>query len=198
MLKIRRAKPLRTCKKAYANYRSFKEYLREDFNLRCGYCDAADHYSGGFRAYQIDHFAPKKLFPALKNEYNNLVYSCFYCNNGKSDHWPSSKSNVTVISDKGFIDPCKDEYDNHLHRDRNGNILPKTNLGKFMHRQMNMGLMRHSLLWKLDELNILHDQLEKALARIGNSHSAFDTLKDKHYKVMCEYMSYLGKYHKTL
>ena len=68
MSKLRNKIPVRTCKKIYSGkngYRRYKDYLAEDFNNRCGYCDESDLWSNGKKGFQIDHFAPKKkeMFP---------------------------------------------------------------------------------------------------------------------------------------
>ena len=38
---------------------SYKKYLIDDFNQRCGYCDAQDYLMGGWRNFHIDHFKPQ-------------------------------------------------------------------------------------------------------------------------------------------
>ena len=55
--------PQRTCKKTFANYRSFKPYLRTDFRKKCGYTDCSDFWFGGPKTFHIDHFKPKSKFP---------------------------------------------------------------------------------------------------------------------------------------
>ena len=86
-LPLRHHKPVRSNVTKRAKYQLYKEDLRRDFKERCGYCDDPDEFSGGSRGYHIDHFAPKSIFPELKTEYSNLVYSCSYCNIAKSDKW---------------------------------------------------------------------------------------------------------------
>jgi len=87
---FRNAIPKRTCSKKYKSYHSYKSYLREDFSKRCGYCNDLDVLCGGRRGFQIDHFRPQKKFEHLKINYDNLIYSCPYCNRAKSDDWPSN------------------------------------------------------------------------------------------------------------
>jgi len=140
---VQKMKPQRTCIKTYANYRSFKSYLRDDFNKRCGYCDDSDFYLGGSRGYHIDHFKPHSKFPALKETYSNLVYTCPYCNGAKSDKWKDVN---------GFIDPCESEYDNNLERTRDGQIQYKTDQGKYIFENLNLGLRRHELFWLIRKL----------------------------------------------
>ena len=150
MSKVQNQKPTRTCDKTYANYGSFKSYLRNDFNQRCGYCDDNDFYSGGSRGYHIDHFKPHSKFPLLKQTYSNLVYSCPYCNGAKSNKWKTLN---------GFIDPCELEYDNHLERDKKGKIKFKTVQGKYIFQNLNLGLKRHELLWCINKLTVQKEKI---------------------------------------
>ena len=71
---------------------AYKLLLREDFKYMCAYCllhEGQEQLGGGFQYFQIDHFRPVKFFPALINVYDNLYYACHWCNQAKSDTWPS-------------------------------------------------------------------------------------------------------------
>jgi hypothetical protein len=137
--------------KQYASHRKYKSYLREDFNKRCGYCDADDKFLGASAAFHVDHFAPQR-FEERKTDYTNLIYSCRYCNGSKSDYWPSDCSRTSVLKEEGVIDPCEAIYDEHLARNEKGYIYPLTNLGGFIHKLLKLGLTRHSVLWKLQHI----------------------------------------------
>uniref|UniRef100_UPI00403F8105 HNH endonuclease n=1 Tax=Paenibacillus sp. KS-LC4 TaxID=2979727 RepID=UPI00403F8105 len=52
-----------------------------------------DKYNGGYIAYHVEHFAPKEKFEHLKYTYDNLRYSCSYCNIFKSNKWVGKTSN---------------------------------------------------------------------------------------------------------
>jgi hypothetical protein len=66
---------------------------------------------GGFHNFQIDHFRPRKLFPELINEYDNLCYACHFCNRAKWETWPS---NEQLARGYRFVDPCaEDLYKEH-------------------------------------------------------------------------------------
>lgn len=39
MNNVHRVKPTRTCTKVYSVYQSFRRFLKDDFNQRCGCCD---------------------------------------------------------------------------------------------------------------------------------------------------------------
>ena len=156
-------KPIRTCGKIYANYTSFKPYIREDFNKRCGYCDDLDLFHGGVRGYQIDHFKPHSIeeFEDRKQEYSNLVYSCPFCNRAKSNKWEDKD---------GFIDPCDDKYDNHLFRDSRGQILYQTKQGEYIHTNLNLHLKRHELLWMIEKLKEQKLELKNYLKNLNDKH----------------------------
>ncbi len=161
-LPVRRAVP--TENPTGKNWSQHKPDLQEDFFHHCGYCGSYD----GFRHtyFEVDHFIPKSLFETNNNisycQYNNLVYSCKFCNNNKSSKWPSGDENVNIVDDKGFIDPCDFEYDNHIYRTLEGGILWHTNLGewlvkeafKFDERDVSI-----KLLWELDQCRKLIEAL---------------------------------------
>lgn len=161
---FRDASPVRTCEKVYACYRSYKKYLKEDFNSRCGYCDGRDKFNGGFKVYHIDHFAPQKKFPDLECSYSNLIYSCPSCNLAKGDHWVSDSSEQSVLDEEGFVDPCDSLYEELFARNENGEVYPKNKLGEYIHRKLRLGLKRHSVVWTLDRLDKIIAQVELLLA----------------------------------
>jgi len=160
---IHHKKPKRTCTKSYSQYTSFKPFIREDFNQRCGYCDDLDIYNGGSRGYQIDHFKPHSIakFNHLKTTYSNLVYSCPYCNRAKSNKWQDSE---------GFIDPCDNAYDIHLQRCDRGKIHFKSSQGKYIHRNLSLHLKRHELLWMIEKLQRQSNKLDELIELLGENH----------------------------
>ena len=140
------------------NPRNVKRYglhqddLIEDFENCCGYCGDNDGFSGGKRFYQIDHFVPKSLKLIDETNYSNLIYSCFYCNNRKSNDWPTGKADVHNDGTKGYIDPCHDDFPKQFKRNNRGDIVPCSPLGEYMHLHLNLGLRRHALIWALARL----------------------------------------------
>lgn len=144
------------------HYREYKSDLQEDFDSKCGYCNDPDDYCGGFRFYQLDHFIPRKyLVEISENEYTNLVYSCFYCNNAKRAKWPSKNEKIAIVGNEGFVNPREELYCEHLCRDVEGNIIAKSDLGAYMIKAMKLSLKRHAIIWKLEKLEKIFDQLEK-------------------------------------
>ena len=161
MLDIHREKPSRkTGVNNRANYRDYKEDLRDDFNSRCGYCDDDDRFMGGRRGFHIDHFAPKSKFEDLETVYSNLIYACPFCNISKSNDWPSNRSVENVVNDEGYVDPCDAQYDEHIARHDSGKIIAKSELGKYMHKKLKLHLMRHEMIWKHGQINQLINDLK--------------------------------------
>ena len=71
--------------KGYADYASFRPWLRDEYTFRCVYCLRREQWIRSQGAYDIDHFFPATQHPAQECEYDNLRYSCSICNALKSD-----------------------------------------------------------------------------------------------------------------
>ena len=169
---IRKHIPARSAVTKQKNYRKYKSDLRKDFSKRCGYCDDSDEFCGGERGYHIDHFAPKSLFPKISTEYENLVYSCPFCNGAKSDKWIGTDSSVSNNGQEGFIDPCDSEYDKHLCRGTDGSIEACSTLGRYIVKNLKLHLIRHALIWQIQELLCVRNKIESLMPlvkdRLGN------------------------------
>ena len=175
------------------NYREYKASLRSDFLERCGYCDAQDEYFGGVTGAHIDHFAPKKKFPALKEEYTNLVYTCGFCNRAKSDKWIGNDPTVPNNGRQGFVDPCSSDYDEHLARSRSGEIVPTSVLGEYQVDNLNFRLMRHKFIWQAQKLDALAEKMEELRVRIERAHPQYVELLENVVNVMALYRVYRRK-----
>ena len=163
-----------------------KKHLSDDFNRRCAYCDDRVFYCGGINSFHIDHFAPKSKFPKLEFEYKNLMYSCPYCNLAKSDKWPSDDSRLNVVGKSGFVDPCTDEYEEHLERAENGIIRAKTELGSYMVHELKLYLQRHAIFFLMDELR---DRRQLLMERINDYR-----LKGKDFAVLSYALCVVNEY----
>lgn len=157
-------KPVRREVEVREKYTEYREDLRTDFNGACGYCDDSDLRIDRI-GFHIDHFAPKKRFPHLENTYTNLVYSCRFCNIHKSKHWIGEDPTAHHDGKRGFIDPCNNEYDEHLERNPSGRIVGKSELGCYIVRRLNLNLLRHQLLWKARRARALRDEIGPLLDR---------------------------------
>lgn len=161
-------KPARRHVQARARYTEYREDLRADFNGACGYCDDNDLRADRI-SFHIDHFAPQKRFPHLENTYSNLVYACRFCNMRKSDHWIGNDPTVHHDGTRGFVDPCSNEYDQHLERDSTGRIIGKSELGRYIVRRLNLNLLRHELLWKARRARTLRGEIRPLLDQLKAS-----------------------------
>lgn len=69
--------------RGYADYESYRPWLRDEFSFRCVYCLSREMW-GAFRGvFALDHFRPIALRPDLALEYDNLLYACASCNLSK-------------------------------------------------------------------------------------------------------------------
>lgn len=164
---FRRKQPNRTLNvNKCNNYRHYRPQLRLDFNTRCGYCDSKEDLATlGNAQFHIDHFAPKKKFPSLENEYSNLIYSCSRCNIAKNDDWISSSPNTPVVDNKGYIDPCAVDYNDHFDRDNHGNIIGITQVAIYMIGKLKLYRIEYGIIWALEQIDITMDILEQAVCK---------------------------------
>ena len=182
--------PSRSTVEPRNNYRAYKAELRTDFRERCGYCDALDEYFGGTQGAHIDHFAPKKKFPRLETVYENLVYSCPFCNRAKSNKWIGNDPSVPNDGTSGFVDPCDPEFDEHLARDATGRVVPLTHIGQYMVDNLNLRLMRHKFIWQAQRLDQLAKRLEELIRTVKDNHPLYNELPKLLANVSSAYRMY--------
>lgn len=189
-----------------SNWSEHKPDLREDFHKHCAYCGSFDGFSHTW--FEVDHFVPKSLFLINGSiglcQYDNLVYSCKFCNNVKLKKWPSGDEGVPNIDNKGFVDPVLDEYDEHLYRTNSGSIKWKTDLGKWM---VQIGFKFDErdycvkLLWNLNELRKSVDFLIEELNKCEEDSEEYKILKERTGHFATEYFIFhriLMEYYKTM
>jgi hypothetical protein len=66
----------------YADYASYRPWLRDEFCFRCVYCLVREMWSR-HGSLGIDHFLAVAHDPAKVNDYDNLLYACDSCNAAK-------------------------------------------------------------------------------------------------------------------
>src|SRR5437764_4015992 len=69
----------------YADYASYRPWLRDEFSFRCVYCLLREQWGRVRGTYALDHFLPVAQHPAEMTEYDNLLYACATCNGAKGD-----------------------------------------------------------------------------------------------------------------
>lgn len=157
--------------KRKSDYQAYLPELREDFKHICGYCGKLEIVAKN--AFEIDHFVPEKYAKDRKTDYTNLVYSCFECNRKKAGKWLSENKDVQFVNGKGFVDPASGEYDIHLERDLDGDIIGKTTAGEYMRTEgfkFTERPMRE--IWKAMQLINMKQKLQEKM----------ETLSDKQLK----------------
>src|SRR5437660_7325976 len=64
----------------YADYASYRPWLRDEFSFRCVYCLFREQWSRPPGSFAIDHFQPITNRPKLTADYDNLLCACATCN----------------------------------------------------------------------------------------------------------------------
>lgn len=72
--------------RGYADFHSFRPWLRDDFSFRCVYCLIREQWGRVTGEFDLDHFTPQRYRPDQSVEYENLVYACHSCNLRKGGH----------------------------------------------------------------------------------------------------------------
>lgn len=98
---------------SYADYRSYKQFLRIEFNHQCAYCEIREAEDGGSQKFHIDHYKPKNHFPLEINIYSNLFYCCSTCNCFKGSFWPTF---IQKFLGKFILNPCDHDFDKNYDR----------------------------------------------------------------------------------
>ena len=174
----------RDIKTVVSKYSDHRDELKKDYKCRCGYCNDIDVWRTVW--FEIDHFVPQKYLKTIKDtDYSNLVYACRSCNNSKRVHWPTGDEFIHNKDDKGFIDPCDDEYEKQFRRYNNGRIIHQTQLGKWMYYKLKLHKPQHEIIWQIQELDNLIEECEGLLAKMDNQ-----VLKDKLLNLYREYHKY--------
>ena len=101
----------------YANYKTYKPWLRDEFGFRCVFCLRREVWLDGQNDFSVEHLKPYILAPELDCEYKNLVYSCLRCNAFKQTRWP-------------ILNPCRNAYASHFRVHEDGTIEGLTRDGK--------------------------------------------------------------------
>ena len=92
----------------YANYESYRPWLRGEFAFRCVYCLKREQWGVLKAAYHLDHFQAQVHQPRVALDYDNLLYTCAACNVAKG------KAEVP--------DPCNCMLDGQVIVEEDGSI----------------------------------------------------------------------------
>ena len=69
----------------YADYESYRDWLRDEFSFRCVYCLKRELWGVRLGSFHLDHFVAQAHDPSQALEYDNLYYVCAGCNALKCD-----------------------------------------------------------------------------------------------------------------
>ncbi len=162
-------------------YRKYKAQLAADFQSRCGYTDCPHFWFGGMHSFHIDHRKPKSKYKHLECDYGNLVYSCSYVNQAKSD------------DDADYLDPCDSDYNLHFGRNDNGEIvpLPGSQQADYMYTKLKLYLKRYGIIWTLENLRIKLAELRALLDTQIHDPAQRTEMLEKHFKLSSMFEDYL-------
>jgi hypothetical protein len=105
--------------RGYESYKTYKDWLRDEFTFRCVYCLERERwYPSGQAAFAVDHSKPqgKVEYAHLVCVYENLLYACNRCNSAKSDEL--------------VLNPCSAALAQHLVVREDGTIVGLSSEGK--------------------------------------------------------------------
>jgi len=103
--------------RGYADYASYKPWLRDEFLFRCVYCLSRERWKPeGQDAFSVDHVRPQATHPEQAGDYDNLVYACSSCN--------SSRRDLPLP-----LNPAGDALAEHLRIAASGTVEPLTDAG---------------------------------------------------------------------
>lgn len=102
----------------YADYGSYRDWLRDEFSFRCVFCFKREQWDLVLGNWDIDHFVPQRSHPQGKLEYDNLLYVCHTCNLSKSD---------LIVPD-----PCDVAFGECVEVHEDGRIAPLNENGEIL------------------------------------------------------------------
>ena len=118
-------------------YQWYRGCLRLDFECRCAYCLIHESDNNGTENFEIDHFHPKGRYKKLEEKYANLYYACHLCNgaNHKGAKWPSAEE---ARRGERFVDPCAEDWEEHVEFLEDGSARPLTPAGQYSLRTIGL------------------------------------------------------------
>lgn len=90
--------------RGYAEYASYRPFLRDEFAFRCVYCLRREAWGRVFGEFAIDHFLPVTYRPDRATDYTNLLYVCGPCNLKKGRRFVADPL-AHLLSDRLLVRP---------------------------------------------------------------------------------------------
>ncbi|HEV3257269.1 MAG TPA: HNH endonuclease signature motif containing protein [Gemmataceae bacterium] len=85
--------------RGYADYASYRPWLRDEFTFHCVYCLLREQWGQLRRVFDIDHFLPIARHPGQGRRYDNLLYGCATCNAAKGSQFVPDPCQVLLSED---------------------------------------------------------------------------------------------------
>jgi hypothetical protein len=100
--------------RGYRDYRSYKPWLRDEFDFHGVYCLWRERWcSEGDHTFSVDHLVPQTTHAERICDYDNLVYACCQCNALKQEA-------------KTAVNPCEEALGHHLEIQSDGSVRALT------------------------------------------------------------------------
>lgn len=84
--------------RGYANYASYRPWLRDEFAFRCAYCLVREQWGRIRGIFDLDHFVPVSIQSDGDLDYDNLIYACCTCNLAKGNARVADPAKVLLDS----------------------------------------------------------------------------------------------------
>lgn len=151
-----------------------KEYFLDFakiYNFKCAYCGAALKFTG-IRLFEIDHFICESVFPndtegrAQAGRIENLIFSCYLCNRGKSNlHIKEDCQDLLNPDDNSIADVFyrDEEYYIRINEDYSEN-----NLIHLFYEKLLLGSETRRLDFLLLEMGNLIEELKNSNPDFAN------------------------------
>jgi hypothetical protein len=100
----------------YADYDSYRPWLRDEFDYRCVFCLIREQWGRVSGEFELDHYVPLSLRPDGAADYDNLRYACRACNTAKGSRLiPDPTAVLTareiVVHDDGSVEGISEAAD---------------------------------------------------------------------------------------
>jgi hypothetical protein len=125
----------------YSDYKSYRDWLRDEFTFRCVYCLHREQWYNRGATFHIDHWIPVTVNPDGKCEYLNLLYACATCNEAKK----------AIL---GVPDPCEVAFHDCLRVMADGRIESLNDDGEKLRQALRLD-SESNVLWRSRCMRIL-------------------------------------------
>jgi hypothetical protein len=108
----------------YADYASFRPWLRDEFTFKCAFCLLREQWGRARGTFHLDHFHATARHPDQRLTYENLLYCCATCNEAKGN--------------RTLSDPCRVLLDGDVEVDEDGVLQAGTREARRLVRKIGL------------------------------------------------------------